>query len=202
MENGTSRRVYAGDYSQGPPPAISLPHREPQPTFTSLGNSPRSAGRSGPDSYEVSLPYTPMHVKHCLYPQRAKSLFPLVLWNSYTQVPWTSKPNAGRGVWQRTQNWLLQGDLCNIIFQFVGCPLGGYRIWLYHESTPPIFSLWFLHCLWMLNIFYGRLQSFLLMTVQQAGCDFIISMRECEFKSFYSTSWSPKQCSAFKQVTL
>ena len=86
------------------------PQSEPYLIPASPGDPLRSAGRSGPGSYEASaLPWVPVHMKPGVHPPRVESLFPPVLWSSCTQVPLAFKakssdapPNArpsGWGAW-------------------------------------------------------------------------------------------------------
>ena len=59
------------------------PWSELQSPPTSLGDSPRPAGRSGPASYQIiAFDLGPRACEILCEPLRVKSLFPPVLWNS------------------------------------------------------------------------------------------------------------------------
>ena len=58
----------------------------------------RPTGRSSPGSYGVTaFPWVPVHLKPWVHPPRVKSLFPSVLWCSYTQVPLDFKAKCSGG---------------------------------------------------------------------------------------------------------
>ena len=79
-----------------------------------------------------------MHVRFCVCPFRVKSLFPPVLWSSYSQAllafkdkcsgdsllePWTVGPDMG------PEFSLLWENLYNtVVLQAMGLPLSGYVI--------------------------------------------------------------------------
>ena len=127
------------------------------------GDPPRQGGSSGPGFYLVTaFPWVPEHTKSCVCPPRKEFLFLPVLWGSCHQVllafkakcsgrslPWCQDPR----LWSLTWNSELSlpwEHLCNTtVFWFVDCPPSGYRLWFYHDCTPPTVSLWLLLCLWM-----------------------------------------------------
>ena len=82
----TSGGAHANDYS----PDLCL--KSPSPTSHSypifLGDPPRTAGRSDPDSYgESALPWKPVLMKSWVCLSRVGSPFPPVLWSSCAQAP-------------------------------------------------------------------------------------------------------------------
>ena len=95
-------------------PPISFPHNESQLPPVFLGDPPRTVVRSDPDSYGApALPW--VHMKICVCLSRMGSLFPSVLWSSYTQAPLALVPYAlgalspsarspGVGIWCGAQN--------------------------------------------------------------------------------------------------
>ena len=74
--------------------------------------------------------------------------------------PQAGKPDVG------FRAFPTQGELlCIIVFQFVGCPLGGYGILFYCDCTPHTMSLRLLLCLWTWDIFFLAVSGVLLSTV-------------------------------------
>ena len=137
--------------------AINAQDSEPQLPLTSLGDSPRPAGRCGPDSYQITafvlgpgtceilnVPFKgEASIPPC--PVRLLQLSPTglqrqMLWELIFPVvdPWAEEPD-------RADNSLLWENCHNIIIiQFVSHPLGDMEF-DYITNLPflPI-SLWFL----------------------------------------------------------
>ena len=134
-------------YSKGDLPGrcFQFPHPcgGPLLTHTSTGDPPTLAGGFGSVSCGVTSPFLWIVVctKSCLCPLRLESLFPLVLWKSYNQIPLAFKvrfpgdaqffcriPSLGSLTWgsEPSQQW--ENFFGIIILQFVGHPLSGYRI--------------------------------------------------------------------------
>ena len=67
----------------------SLPYGEPLLIHTSTGDAPTVPGSFGSVSCGLTVPflYAFMYTRFCLCPPRLESLFPLVLWKSYNQIP-------------------------------------------------------------------------------------------------------------------
>ena len=137
----------AGRFLTTMPPGKShqclFPHSEPQPLPASTGDPPVPGGRSGPGSHEVTafFPWVLVHLKPCVCPPRVEFLFPAVLWNSCGQTPLAFKARFSGNSFSCFQTprlgsltcgselSLLWENFCDIIiFQFVGCPPGGYGI--------------------------------------------------------------------------
>ena len=85
----TSKRICAKE----PLPGLLLPmpccYSETLPTHTSTGYPPTLAARSGSVSYRITAPF-PLDLcpRFCLCPKGGEgSLFPLLLWKSYNQIP-------------------------------------------------------------------------------------------------------------------
>ena len=150
----TSVRVHTDQYPLGPLLPVSLPHptpNEPQLTPASPGDPPRLVGRSSPSSYGgTALCWVPVYMKTCARPPRVQSLFPPVLWSSCTQAPraFKAKCSGGSSSWCQTLmlgslTWgsglsFLCENLCDIIiFQFVGHPPDGYRIYVAKAPLLP-----------------------------------------------------------------
>ena len=146
-----SRGAYTDDYSLGPLPPISCPHRKPQLPSAFPGEPPRLTGKSDSDAYGVpALPWA--HMKLCVPPPSMESLFPLVLWSSCTQASLAyhamssngsssqcQTPRHGRLTWGSELS-LLWENLCNIvIFQSTGHPPSENGI-AYIAQTPLLQS--------------------------------------------------------------
>ena len=119
-----------------------------------------------------------------------ESLFPPVLWSSWTQAllafkkmlwgflllmldPQAGEPSVG------LKMIILVGELL-WYYYFPVCGLPTQWIWdcLYNESTHPSISVWLLLCLWMWKIFFDRFQSFLLTLIQQLFVILVFSWEE------------------------
>ena len=86
---------------------------------------------------------------------------------------------------------LLWQNFCGIIvFQFVGCPPSRYGILFYCDFAPPTISLWFLLCLWMQGIFFGRFQCFFVDGHSTVVCDFGVYIRQVSSSPSTPPSWA------------
>ena len=103
----------------------------------------------------------------CLCPPRLESLFPPVLWRSYSQILLTLKARfpgdsqslcwiarLGSPIWCLESSQQCANFFGVILLQSVGHPPGGYGICLYCDCAPPTISLQLLLCLWAWGIFF------------------------------------------------
>ena len=80
-------------------PPMSYTHNELQSAPVFLGDPPRIAVRSNPDSCGASaLPWDPVHMNACAYLSRMESPIPPVLWSSCTQAPLALKAKCSGGL--------------------------------------------------------------------------------------------------------
>lgn len=132
------------------------------PPLPSPGDSPRPAGQSGPDSYQVTSALCPgSHKILCASLKDEASIFYSFL--GPLKVPWPSKSTAlgahlpGSGplelnVGFRPLTPVEEPLKCNYS-PACGAPRWGYGTWLYCGSAP-LLSLWFL-----LFVFSSRISS-------------------------------------------
>ena len=134
-----------------------------------------------------------MHMYPCVHPPRVESLFPSVLWSSFTQ-PYCLQSQMLWGFLLQIQTlrlgnltWgselsLMLGNLCDaIIFQCVGHPLSGYGICSYC-LFPSHFGFFFVFG-YRLSFLVG---SSLFCQWLFRSCDFGVFMKGGWAKSFYS----------------
>ena len=196
----TSKRTYTKEHL----PVLLLPVspslRWPLLTHTSTGDPPTLAGGFGSVSCGVTSPFLWIVVctKSCLCPLRLESLFPLVLWKSYNQIPLAFKvrfpgdpqslyqiPRLGSLTWgSESSQW--ENFLGIIVMWFVSHPPGGYGIWFYCDCALPVVLLWFLLCLWTGVSFYSGFQHPSLDGCSTASCNFGALAGGGERMSFYS----------------
>ena len=157
----TSKRVYA----KGDLPSLLLPVPCPcgklRLTHTSTGYTPTLVGISFqcPEGSLVLSSET-WCMQDFVCALQDWSLIPPVLWKSNNQIPLGFKvrfpgdsqslcqtPRLGSLTWgsEPSQQW--KNFFGIIVFQFVGHPPGGYRIWFYCDCVPPTILLRLL-CLW------------------------------------------------------
>lgn len=117
----------------------ALPPNEPQPHPVFPGDSPRTTGRSDPDSCGVSaLPWDPVHTKACVPHSRVGSLSPPGPWSSCSQAPLAPNakcsrgsssrcqtPRCGKVVWGSDLSLLWVSIIDVVTLQSVGLPPGG-----------------------------------------------------------------------------
>ena len=155
-----SRRAHTNEYS----PEVLLPvSLSPQWATAAPTSSepPIPAGRSGPSPNEVTA-FSPGSwcTQELVYALQQWSF--CFLWNSCDQTLLAFKarfsggssshcqtPRQGNLMWCSELSLLWENFCDIIIFQFMGCPSGGYEIWSYNSCTPPAIPLWLVLCLWM-----------------------------------------------------
>ena len=128
------------------------------PKRSSVTHQQFSPGYSG----VTALGWVPVHVKTCVCPPRAESLFLPVLWMSWAQtlLAFKAKYSGGsssqyqtlrlRNLRQGSEVSLLWKNLSNRInFLSMGHPPGRFGILLSHKSASPTFPMWLFICLWI-----------------------------------------------------
>ena len=147
------------------------------------------------------FPWVPVHIKPCVHPPTQQSWVsdfhssvefcgqkPKALRSPLTQC---QTPRLGSLMWG-SEFSLLWEKLCDIIiYQLVGCPLGGYRIWLailwmcpsYHLIVASSLSLDVEYLFWWVPV--------LSVVVSAVRYDIGIFVGGVELKSFYSAILSP-----------
>ena len=112
---------------------------EPLLTYISTGSLPMLAGGFSSVSCGVIAPF----LRFCLCPPGGESLYPPVLWQSYTQIlldfksrfPGNSQslcqiPRLRSLMWDSEPSQKWENSFGIIIFQFMGHPACGYGIWI------------------------------------------------------------------------
>ena len=195
----TSRRSHSNQY----PLELLLPVSLPPPWATcdpclpkrsSMTHQQFSPGYSGVST----LGWVPVHVKTCVCPPRADSLFLPVLWSSCAQtlLAFKAKGSAGsssqyqtlrlRNLRQGSELSLLWENLSNRInFLSVGHPPGRLGILLSHKSAPPTFMMWLF--LFGCEIsFFTQIPGMFIDDYSAVSCDLGVFLRWSNLKSFYS----------------
>ena len=204
-----SPQVYGlyGLTPRGTFPDFCCPHPcdEPLLNHTSTGDPPTPADSFGSVSCGVTAPFlwVLLHARFYLCPPRLESLFPPLLWTSCNQISLAFKVRfLGKSqslcwiprleAWYGVQN-LHNSGRTSLVLLFSSIS-GGYGIWFYHDCAPPTILLWFLLCLWMWGIFFGRSQHPPVDGCSTARCDFGAFEGGDEHMSFYSTilNWKPQ----------
>ena len=174
-----SRRAHTIEYTPIPLPPVFLSPQWPQLPPAFPGDSTKPANTSGSGSYEVTaFSLGPSAHKTLCAPSNSTELnfwFPQFCGVFVIKPYWPSKPNALKSPLTQCQTprlgslmWgsefsLLWEKLCDIIiYQLVGCPLGGYRIWLgilwmcpsYHLTVASSLSLDVEYLFWWVPVFF------------------------------------------------
>lgn len=138
--------------------------------------------------------WDPVHTASCVHSKSGISVSP-VLWSSCIHALLVFKAKCcGASFWYQSfrlgsLTWdseLLWENSCDvIILKFVGSPTQeSWDLIIYHKCAPPI-SLWFLLCLWIQNIFFGRFQVFFFYGCSALNCDLVFQWWEVGWS--YST---------------
>ena len=168
-ESGSIQEGSADKFS----PELVMPVSQSQQGATAapcLHRRPSNTSRPGLSRDNRLLPWVLVCSRPCVWSPNVGFLFPLVLWDSWGQTPYPSKPDSG-GSSSYCQTPRLGSLMVGFeIFHVVGellwynyspvCNLRG--IWFYCDCAPPTGLLWLLLCLWMQD-FFGRFQHFLLL---------------------------------------
>ena len=146
-----------------------------------------------------------------LCPSRVESLFLPVPWRSCNQITLDFKvrfpgdsqslcqiPRLGRPMWDFGPSQQCKNVLGIIVLQFVGRQSSGYRIWFYHDCSPPTILLWFLLCPWMWDVFLWWVQC-LSVDGCSTSCDCGVLAGDNECMSFYS-GYAVHLCSLLKNL--
>ena len=155
-------RAHPSEYSLELLLPVSFPHCELHVTPASPRDPPWPTSSLAQATLESLLwAGSPVHVKTCVCPPRAESLFLPVLWRSCAQtLAFKAKCSGGssfqyqtlrlRNLRQGSELSLLWENLSNRInFLSMGHPPGRFGILLSHKSAFPTFPMWFFICLWM-----------------------------------------------------
>ena len=113
---------------------------------------------------------------------RVVCLFPLLVWQSYSQIPlpfkvrWPGNSKsfvrtAGWVPWCEVQNFHNRGR-SSLVFLFSSYLLRGYGIWIHCDCTPPIMLLRLPLFLWTWGIIFGVFQRPPVDSCSTASCSY------------------------------